>query len=274
MAPANAPSDAEMVNAAPGRAPPPGSTRQARRRLPTGRSKAIVVTSPQGACRKVVPRAALDHLSRTIEIDSAIGRDGLLSLLTAAGYGRSPVVEDPGRAAAIERMHDAFARKESTRLEVYLHADGPDSEELRRMDTAYAMTRLALEGVRAWCDQRDVALGVLLIPDVIQVDQRLRARVLGGVGLAESDLDWTRPQRTLVGWCEELDLPVLDLLPAMAKRQATLRAAGDPTDMGLYLFGDSHWSAAGHAFAAAALLEAWRAGAFGAAFELELPDLE
>ncbi|MDF1798289.1 MAG: hypothetical protein P1V81_03865 [Planctomycetota bacterium] len=158
--------------------------------------------------------------------------------------------DDAERSAGIARLHAQFAQKEAGRIEIYLPSDGPDSEELRRMATAYDVTRLALEGIVAWCVEHGVELGVVLIPDVVQVDARLRSQVLAQAGLAEDALDWRRPQRSLAAWCEELGLPCLDLAPAMGTRQEQLRAAGEATDMGLYLFGDSHWSAAGHAFAA------------------------
>lgn len=166
------------------------------------------------------------------------------------GGAAADVPDDAERSAGIARLHAQFAQKEAGRIEIYLPSDGPDSEELRRMATAYDVTQLALEGVVAWCAERGIELGVVLIPDVVQVDARLRSQVLAQAGLAEDALDWQRPQRSLMGWCEQLGLPCLDLAPAMASRQDELRAAGDTVDMGLYLFGDSHWSAAGHALAA------------------------
>lgn len=170
------------------------------------------------------------------------------------------------RAAALERVHDTFARQESERLGVYLPRGAGETDVDRRIATGYAMTELALEGLAAWCAERDVALGVVLIPDVVQVDARLRERVLTGVGLAEADLDWERPQRELATMAAALPAPVVDLRASMAAAQADLRADGDPSDMGLYLLGDSHWSAAGHAHATARLVEAWRAGAWGVAW--------
>lgn len=166
------------------------------------------------------------------------------------------------RAAGLEKVLAAFARHEAGRLAIYLPEDAPDSAAARRVAVSYDLTRLALEGIAAWCLAHDVALEVVAIPDVLAVDDSLRARALAQgefpdlEGFDVTGLDYERPTRSLASWCEQLGLPSWNLTPQFRARTAEL-VQETPGGEGLYLFGDSHWNAAGHAFAAECIT-AWR----------------
>jgi hypothetical protein len=54
---------------------------------------------------------------------------------------------------------------------------------------------------------------VLAIPHLAQVDSAMRLRSLTDYGLAESDVDFDRPQRDLEAQADRLSVPVLDLAP-------------------------------------------------------------
>jgi hypothetical protein len=158
---------------------------------------------------------------------------------------------------------DAFAAHEASRLAVYLPESASESAFARRVGLSYDLTELALEGVAAWCARHDVGLRVVAIPDVLAVDSSLLERALAGGDFTELEgfdpaaLDLDRPGRSLAGWCAKLGAPFLDLRPALVERTRELKAS-DPMSEGLYLFGDSHWNAAGHRLAAERI-EAWRA---------------
>jgi hypothetical protein len=85
---------------------------------------------------------------------------------------------------------------------------------------------------------------VLLIPDLVQVDDALRARVLEQLGVAAADVEVDCPQRLLTRLLDERGIESLDLLPLFRER-----APSEP----LYWLGDTHWNVAGNALAAEAL---------------------
>ena len=187
-----------------------------------------------------------------------------------------------GRADAVL---DAFARAQAERLVVYvpeaLEAALAEPGEpngardlalgdaaqavVRRVELGYAMTSLALVGVAEWCAERGVGLTVVLIPDVLGLDPDQRARALAqntDAGLREAlaaGLDLDRPRTALAAWCAELGVPLVDLAPAFRAEAAALRereGSSEAGHEGLYLFGDSHWNARGHALAAELLAAA------------------
>jgi len=92
---------------------------------------------------------------------------------------------------------------------------------------------------------------VLLIPDQVQVDDALRARVLEQLGVATADVEVDRPQRLLTRLLDERGIESFDLLPLFRER-----ALSEP----LYWLGDTHWNVEGNALAADALarhVERW-----------------
>jgi len=157
--------------------------------------------------------------------------------------GPPPDLDDPEIRAAWQRMREDFAAGEADRLAVYTPAGASEA-----VDRAYEVMAEALDGVRAWCAERGVPLALAIIPDVMQVEDDLLQVAIAARGGSFGDGDYLRPQRTLTAWAEERGVPVLDHLPAFREGYAE-------TGESLYLFGDSHWNAAGHALAAQGLAE-------------------
>jgi hypothetical protein len=78
---------------------------------------------------------------------------------------------------------------------------------------------------------------VLVIPDMAQFDERMRARDMYEFRFTDAEVDWDRPQRDLARQAERARLPVLDLLPLFRAR---------PDRDRLYLREDTHFTALGH----------------------------
>lgn len=179
-----------------------------------------------------------------------------------ASDASTPSVAAGGDGPGFDAVLDQFARAQAPRLAVYTPDGLEDSALTRRIELCYAMTSLALDGVATWCAENGAELRVVLIPDVLAVDPQQRARALAQNADAElavainAGLDLGRPGRALAAWCAELGVPLLDLTPQFRARTAELLAS-EPDSEGLYLFGDSHWNARGHALAAKAIAD-WR----------------
>jgi hypothetical protein len=141
-----------------------------------------------------------------------------------------------------ERLHalqDAFARTQSERLGIY----APAGRLPAHLEPAIGVMDASLDRILAWCRARDLPFEVVILPDVTQVEERVQERAAAAVGLTPDLLDLERPQRALLAWCERNAVRCVDLLPAFREHMQT---GGES----LYLFTDSHFNAAGHAFAA------------------------
>src|SRR5207302_8772609 len=81
----------------------------------------IVVCSIKSIGRRVLPRAALDRRSLQISLEMEQDRDELARKLTAAGYTRVPLVEDPGTFAIRGGVFDAWSPLDAqpARLELF-----------------------------------------------------------------------------------------------------------------------------------------------------------
>ena len=201
----------------------------------------------QGTKPSAAP-AALQDLAAVPGLASSDASNGPASAASSAAVKRS------------EAVLDQFARLQAPRLAVYVPSDLQDQALARRIALCFDMTSLALEGITEWCVQRQVELRVVLIPDVLAVDAAQRERALvqnDDVELRTAlagGLDLYRPRRALAEWTAAQKLPFLDLTePFRAATQSLL--AADPRAEGLYLFGDSHWNAAGHQLAAERIAE-------------------
>jgi hypothetical protein len=86
---------------------------------------------------------------------------------------------------------------------------------------------------------------VVLIPDENQINPRLQERVLAGKNPA--DFDFNMPQSFLTEKLKELNIAVIDLLPAFRQQRECL-----------YL-NDTHWTPDGHQLAAAVIYAELRA---------------
>jgi hypothetical protein len=104
--------------------------------------------------------------------------------------------------------------------------------------------------MKRWCDAHGAALALVVVPTRAQVYPELWDEERRRFGLRAEDFDLDRPQALLRALAEDEGLVAVDLLPALrASRE------GDR----LYHGTDIHWTARGHAVAAAEILRALRA---------------
>src|SRR5207248_11101668 len=92
----------------------------------------IVVCSIKSIGRRVLPRAALDRRSLQISLEMEQDRDELARKLTAAGYARVPLVDDPGTFAIRGGVFDVWSPLDAqpARLEFF----GDLVEKIRSFD--------------------------------------------------------------------------------------------------------------------------------------------
>ena len=131
---------------------------------------------------------------------------------------------------------EAYLEVEVERLPVCLR-EGRDPV----VESRYKELRGILHDLRESADGR---LAVLIIPDEFQVNDALWQEALAASRLTPEQVERQRPQRELQAMCEELGIPVLDLLPALRMAQ---KEEGDT-----YHLRDTHWNPRGHRVAAQA----------------------
>ena len=97
--------------------------------------------------------------------------------------------------------------------------------------------------IKRICDDRHIALVVALIPDEVQINRQLQAKVLQAKSAAASagDFDFTLPNRLLSGKLKEQNIEVMDLFDTFAQ-------VGTQTV--LYKPNNTHWNIAGNRLAA------------------------
>ena len=104
----------------------------------------------------------------------------------------------------------------------------------------------SLTGIKQLCDERKIALAVVLIPDQVQVEPTLQAHVLKlkEVNSKPEEFDFELPNRLLAARLKQQDIVVIDLLPEFGRvgREAVL-----------YKPRDTHWNIAGNRLAAEAI---------------------
>jgi hypothetical protein len=129
----------------------------------------------------------------------------------------------------------AFLRIERARLDIFEKSQKEKFNKLWNRDSA------VLSKIINWCNQRNVALVIVIIPDQLQIDQKLRQTLLKKFNLPENSIDLYYPNRLLINYLEERKVHYLDLTKPMQE------AAKATT---LYLIRDTHWNYAGHELAA------------------------
>jgi transcription-repair coupling factor (superfamily II helicase) len=115
----------------------------------------IVVCSIKSLGRRVLPRGALDRRSLQISRDMEQDRDDLARKLTAAGYARVPLVEDPGTFAIRGGVFDVWSPLDSqpARLEFF----GDVVEKIRSFDPQTQRTSTELSDL-SLCPAREIVL--------------------------------------------------------------------------------------------------------------------
>jgi transcription-repair coupling factor (superfamily II helicase) len=103
-------------------------------RLGHGHAPAVVVAPAAAVFRRVIPPREFADLCRVVEAHSSLEREVLVNDLCRAGYGRAPVVEDPGTFAVRGAVIDVFppVYKHPVRIEFF----GDEVESLRLYDAA------------------------------------------------------------------------------------------------------------------------------------------
>ena len=115
----------------------------------------VVVTSVRGLARRVLPRAALDKRSMLVSLEMEQDRDELARKLTAAGYVKSPLVEDPGTFAVRGGVFDVWSPLDAqpARLEFF----GDFVEKIRAFDPVTQRTVKELKEL-SLCPAREIVL--------------------------------------------------------------------------------------------------------------------
>ncbi len=111
----------------------------------------------------------------------------------------------------------------------------PTAEDRKR----WARVEQCLEELIRDCREHAVPVAFVLIPDEFQINQELRGKALTLRGWREEELDLHGPQRRLVEFLNARQVPVLDLIPALAE-------AGPAA----YIGNDGHFTVTGHRVAA------------------------
>jgi transcription-repair coupling factor (superfamily II helicase) len=114
-------------------------------RLRGGEAPRVVVASAAAALRRVVAPDAFEKLCHRVAAGEAIARDALVARLVEAGYGRAPVVEDPGTFAVRGSVIDLFppVYRHPVRVELF----GDEVESVRLYDAATQRTLRKLDAV-------------------------------------------------------------------------------------------------------------------------------
>jgi len=120
-------------------------------RLSQGFAPSVVVASASALFRRVMPAAPFAALCQVLNSGTAIDREQTIAQLLAAGYTRSPVVEDAGTFAVRGSVIDVFPSvyRHPVRIELF----GDEIESIRLYDagtqrTLRPLDRLYLHPVR------------------------------------------------------------------------------------------------------------------------------
>lgn len=116
------------------------------------------------------------------------------------------------------------------------------------VDGGWQRTLALLDALESEAAGTGARTAVFLIPLTMQLDDAAFADFVGAFGMRGSDAFLRAPQERMRAWSEHSGVPVIDLLPAFR----AAREAG----AALYLEGDGHWDAEGHALAARQVAQA------------------
>lgn len=129
---------------------------------------------------------------------------------------------------------DAYLEIELQRSTIFLRDN-------RAFEGRFAAALSYISEMKRLCDERNVGLTIVLVPDEVQVSRPLQARVIAESGLSPGSFDFALPNRLLRARLEELKVDYIDLLTEFAAHSLNER---------LYRPNDSHWNIAGNSVAA------------------------
>jgi lysophospholipase L1-like esterase len=119
------------------------------------------------------------------------------------------------------------------------------------LDVAWPLFGSYIAHIRATAASAGAPTVLMVIPQMGQFDDQMRARAMADFRFREDEVDWDRPQREVQNQAAAAGTPVLDLLPAF-------RARADRAQ--LYLREDTHFAALGHQAAADQLAQFLQSG--------------
>src|SRR5438552_15028804 len=163
-------------------------------RLHLGAGAAVVVSSVRGLARRVLPRAALDKRSMLVSLEMEQDRDELARKLTAAGYIKTPLVEDPGTFAVRGGVFDVWSPLDAqpARLEFL----GDLVEKIRAFDPQTQRTIREI-GELSLCPAREIVLDeegrkaaiatVRAAADAVEVPSRQLRELIDELGTHSQD---------------------------------------------------------------------------------------
>jgi lysophospholipase L1-like esterase len=131
---------------------------------------------------------------------------------------------------------DYFFKLEVGRSEIY-------KKQSSLFDSQFAEALGYLKQIKAICEARKIALTVVLIPDEVQVNKALQAKVMQvkTFSVKAEDFDFTMPNRRLGASLQEAGIKYIDLMNDF------VNVANQTT---LYKPDDTHWNIAGNKLAA------------------------
>lgn len=118
-------------------------------------------------------------------------------------------------------------------------AKGTD-RDVQRMEKVFPV----LDAIRSSAEQGGARYVMVIHPDEMQVNNKVRQEILTTFQLNENEYDFDLPQKVLRSYCANRGIHCLDLLPIF-------RASADKGD--LYLLRDTHYNHTGHELAAASI---------------------
>lgn len=118
--------------------------------------------------------------------------------------------------------------------------------DLFRVDNSELESRVRgamsyLREIKELCDRQNIELFVILIPDELQVNPNLQAKVIDSLDMNIQDFDFSLPNQYLQEELNEAEINFIDLLPYF-QGYSELKQ--------LYKPNDSHWNIAGNELAA------------------------
>ncbi len=138
-------------------------------------------------------------------------------------------------------LPDHYLHHQMKRLRVYESPPDPRVEKL------WERAEAALEHFDDLCRSAGLPWALHLIPAEIQVDEKVRARVLEALGQEATGFDFDYPQNRLRDFAEKHEIRIVDALPLM-------RSKHNPDDP-LYIQFDTHWNTRGNRLAGEALAD-------------------
>ena len=185
----------------------------------------VVIFSVRSLARRVLPRAALDKRSLLLSLEMEQDRDDLAKKLTAAGYSRAPLVEDPGTFAVRGGVFDVWSPLDAqpARLEFF----GDLVEKIRAFDPLTQRTVRELSEL-SLCPAREIVLDeegrraaiatVRAAADAVEVPSRQLRELIDelsaqGKSAAEDDLFAAGLSAILPGFYPGGLSPITDYLP-------------------------------------------------------------